>query len=645
MSNLVPVCVNILDVRSSYKKLNLYDNLSKIREILSCDDKLTFLRNIDGSPIEDEENFLLSEIITTDVYNNRVIYLRKQIYWDVLNETHKLDYGRIMSNDGTITASKRAFKLKNFSELKEIDKHGKGTIEISTNGELIKNKNLLFNIDISVNNLIKLGLSRAAAQREILCDGSMLNYNYTEVGKATLKLNEDNLEPDNEFIDAINKAINSRNKDGITQITKDYGLFIPTEITMGGRFYTNETIITSKIFNENTKDTGINVGVNADGLSLSCQQANVHGKTNDSSTFRRINNTIILGGKCDGSFDENEWTESLKDYRNWDCIEFNNPISIFQFIPSHSRKELYTAIGKKILFTGILDCDYYISRPGTYRKFELKRSEENIPSNILNMIQNEEADCDFFATAVDVNQDSKDVFFTCQILKQKAEDGEKIEISIIIHGIQKEFRPRKYKLNIVLMVVGYDIDFNHISDNCVEVIKKKYNPRNKMFDKIKLRAKSELNGTNLPFFGTSILNSIEDSNDSLVIGHNFHDIQSNHELKVDIFSYCSKYNRYVNLPKFTFCALIIIDPNIFSSIPFKFRILKKPFINPASQPKYVSFLHVPNNDHQPIFLRQKFKRITIEYVKCTCGETDCICRKKTRKISGNESRTYIIFDI
>ncbi|GBC02705.1 hypothetical protein RclHR1_04770003 [Rhizophagus clarus] len=644
MSNLVPVCVNILNVRSSLKKLNLHDNLSKIREILSCDTKLTFLKNIDGSPIEveDERNFLLKEILTTDAWNNQSIYLRKQIYWDTLNENHKLDYGRIMSDEGTKTADKRAFKLKDFDELKEIDRHGKGTVEINSNEELIKNKNLLFNIDVSINNLAKLGLSREVVQKKTFRDGTKLVYNYTEVGKATLKLSRDNLEPTEDFIKAVKVAIKSKD---IKKITKNYGLFIPTEIIMGGRFYTNETIITSENSTENNQNTDINVGVNVDGLSLICQQKAAVGITNDNSIFRRVNNTIILGGKCDGVFDEDAWTGSLKDYQNWDCIEFNNPISIFQLIPYDLRKEFFMAIGKKILFTGILNCEYYLSRPGNHRKFELMRSNNDIPQNIFNIIQNEDADCDFFATAVDINENSKNVFFTCQVLKQKAEDGESMKPSIIIHAIQKDFRPSTYKLNIVLMIVGYDIDFNFIADQHVEVIKKWYNPRNRMFDKIKLRAKSELNGTNLPFFGTSILSNLEESNDSLVIGHNFHDTQSDHELKIDIFSYCSRYNRYVNLPNFTFCALIILDPHVFNSLRFKFRILKKPFINLNSQPKYVSFLHVPNIDHQPIFLKQKFKRITIEYVRCNCGKSDCICRKKTRKISGNESRTYVIFNL
>ncbi|POG77635.1 hypothetical protein GLOIN_2v1815663 [Rhizophagus irregularis DAOM 181602=DAOM 197198] len=656
MSDKVSVSVNILEsgsdkvIKKSLKKLKQDDNLSKIRKVLSCDDKLLFLKN--GSPvdIEDEKKFSLKEILTIDARKNNSIYLKKQIFWDVLNENHKLDHGRIISNVGTKSANNRAFILEGFKELKEIDKRGKGTIEIRSNEEFIKNKNLLFNIDISINNLIKLGLSRETAQEKILRDGNNLSYNYTEVVKASLKLNRDDLKPTDEIIKAINGAIKSKD---IKKFIDDYGLFIPTEITMGGRFYTNETLTSTKKSNNNTKTTGVNAGLNANVMSLSFQNKTTNGISKDKSTFHKVNNTIILGGNCDGDvFNEKKWTESLKDYRNWECIEFNTPISIFQLIPGDLRKKVYKFIGKKILYTGTLDCKYHSNQAGIYRKFELLKSD-NIPENILNIIQNEEADCDFFATAVDINQDSKNVFFTCQILKQKAEDGKKIIPSIIIHAIQKEFQPCEYNLKIVLMVVGYDIEFDYISaDNCIEVVKGQYsqntqNIQNKMLHSLTLETTNHLMGTNYPFFGISILNNLNDPNDSLIIGHNFYEIQSNHELKIDLFSYCSKKNRYLKLPNFTFCALIILEPNTYTSLPFEFRMFKKPFISLSSQnknPKYVSFLR-KTNDHRPIFLNQKIKQINIKYVRCRCKrkEVGCICGK-TRKISKKDIHNCIVFD-
>ncbi|RGB22034.1 hypothetical protein C1646_783421 [Rhizophagus diaphanus] len=637
MSDLVTVNVYIVDVRSFLKKLNKYEKLSKIREILSCDDKLLFLKGKDGSIVEDEEEFVLNDIFTKDARMDYSIYLKNRTYWDTLNENHKLDYGRTITDDGTKTANKGAFKLKGFNELKEIDEHRQGTIEISSNEELIKHRNLFFKTDGRIYNFIKLGLTLDQAQKVIIKDGRKLVYNFTEVAKASLKLSINNLEPIQEFIDVIKDAAKSKKELNLKKITEDYGLFIPTEIIMGGRFYTNETEICS----EQNIDKTASVEVNVDTNMVNHQAKIDHGTTKNATKFHKVNHMKSLGGNCDGVFDEDKWTESLKDYRKWDCIEFNNPVSIFQLLPHNLRKELFVAAGKKILFTGTLDCDYFLYHPGSYRKFELLRSND-IPKNILNIIQNEEADCDFFATAIDVNQYSKNDFFTCQILKT---DEDKLNPSIIINAIQKEFQPRKYKLDIVLMVVGYDIDFNFITDKSVEIIKKQYDPRsNEKFDQLILHTEYGLKGTNFPFLGMSIINNLKDSNDfSLVIGHNFHDIESDHELKVGIFSYCSKDNCYFNLPNFTFCALIISDPYAYNSLPFKFRILKKPFINLDSETTYVNCLQL-SNEYRPIFLHQKMKKVNIEYVKCKCKNPDCICHEKTRKISGKDNSSCIIFN-
>ncbi|CAB4426280.1 unnamed protein product [Rhizophagus irregularis] len=633
MSDLVTVNVIIVDVRSFLKKLNKNEKLSKIREVLSCDDKLSFLKGKDGSIAEDEEEFTLNDIFTKDARMDYSIYLKNKTYWDTLNENHKLDYGRIITDDGSKTANKGAFNLKGFNELKEINGHRQGTIEISSNEELIKKRNLFFKTDGSIYNFIKLGLTLDQAQEKIIKDGRKLVYNFTEVAKASLKLSIDNLEPIKEFIEVIKVAAKSK-KLNLKKITEDYGLFIPTEIIMGGRFYTNETEISSEQNIDNTFSAEVNVDANVVKIG--------HGTTKNSAQFHKVNHMKSLGGNCDGVFDEDKWTESLKDYRNWDCIEFNNPVSIFQLLPYNLRKELFVAAGKKILFTGTLNCKYYLHYPGNYRKFELKRSND-IPKNILNIIQNEDADCDFFATAIDVNHYSKNDFFTCQILKT---DEDKLNPSIIIHAIQKEFRPRTYELNIVLMVVGYDIDFNFITDESVEIIKKQYDPgNNEKFDQIILHTKYGLKGTNIPFFGMPVLNSLKDSNDfPPVIGHNFHDIESDHELKVGIFSYCSKDNCYLNLPNFTFCTLIISDPDAYISLPFKFRILKKPFINLDSRTTYVNCLQL-SNEHRPIFLHQKMKRVNIEYVKCSCNNPDCICHEKTRKISGKDNSSCVILNL
>ncbi|RGB33705.1 hypothetical protein C1646_703768 [Rhizophagus diaphanus] len=146
----------------------------------------------------------------------------------------------------------------------------------------------------------------------------------------------------------------------------------------------------------------------------------------------------------------------------------------------------------------------------------------------------------------------------------------------------------------------------------------------------------------IPFFGIPVL---ENLSKFLIIGHNFRKIDDEH--KIDIFSYCLGKKRYVNLPKVTFCTLIISnypDSNFFASLPFNYKLLgngnpiiKLDTINNSLNPKCIS-LYLKDIDYRPIFLNQKFSQIEIEYVHCKCKKTCFVCKNKTVKISWKENK-------
>ncbi|CAB4426297.1 unnamed protein product [Rhizophagus irregularis] len=397
-------------------------------------------------------------------------------------------------------------------------------------------------------------------------------------------------------------------------------------------------------------------------ISVGTSNANVGFNFNNSerkSKFYNFNHIGLLGGKHpdDENFDEKAWIESLKDYQNWDCIEFKNPISIFQLLslddlpddlPNNDHlsdglpddlPKIYKSIGNKILYTSIEECDYFLNKPGRFRTLELK----NIPRNILQIIFDKKAD--IYATIFDTNEKSKNVFFNCQILR---ESGAKP--SIIIHGIQKEFKQCRYKLKIKIMVIGYDTDFNSLLPNTsVELIKNIYDPRNPCeFYSIPLKHKLDsMLERNIPFFGIPVFENF-DLNKSLIIGHNFR--IADDENKIDIFSYCLEKKRYVNLPKFTFCTFIISNypiSDFYESFPFSFKVLKKtPFVNLDTKsitPKCVSLYLSKNNEYKPPFLNQRINQIKVKYLDCKCSRTCFICKNKNVKISKNEVEC-ILFD-
>ena len=100
----------------------------------------------------------------------------------------------------------------------------------------------------------------------------------------------------------------------------------------------------------------------------------------------------LLGGihPNDENFNEKAWIESLEDFKNWERIELQNPINIFQLLPDDLRKQIIKSVGKRIYYSTIENFNYKLvgyeyRRP---RVFEL-----NIPPDVRRVIQNKDADC------------------------------------------------------------------------------------------------------------------------------------------------------------------------------------------------------------------------------------------------------------
>ncbi|EXX74762.1 uncharacterized protein OCT59_019245 [Rhizophagus irregularis] len=628
------------------KKLNSEDRLSEIRKELESgdviNDMLLFSKKENNEfgelKRENEEKFHLKEVIKIENDQN-ILYL-KRVYWEFLSNQHKLDYGRIMSFDGIKIAKKQAYKI-NQCELKEINSYKKPQLEFKSEEDWMKKTNLFFNVDgINIKNFVKLGLSVGSLRNKSFKKEDMSTHQYTEIGKVSLKFNKTDLKLTDKFETDVKNAINSKNPiEVFKKITEEYGQLIPTEVILGGRVYFNDVKKSSTSLTDTSNNVSGNIGVGS-------SRANVGVDFNNSektSEFYNFNHIKLLGGKHpdDKNFDEKAWIESLKDYQNWECIEFRNPISIFQLLDDELRKQTFETIGKRIIHTNTEDCVYHLNECGRHNVFELN----NISQDILEIIHDEEADCDVFASVYEANENSKNVFFNCQILREPS-----AKPCIIIHGIRKDFKQCRYNLKVRIMISGYDTNFNFILPNTigVKLIKNDYDPQNPCkFHSIPLQQKLDLMlAKNIPFFGIPVL---ENLTKSLIIGHNFRKVESEH--KIDIFSYCLEKKCYVDLPKVTFCTLIISnypDPNFYASRLFNSKLpSRKPSyidLKPNSNdPKYVSLYLSKNNDYNPIFLSQKINQIKIKYLDCKCEGTCFVCRQKTLKVSKKYDVECILF--
>ncbi|GBC10196.1 hypothetical protein RclHR1_09420004 [Rhizophagus clarus] len=624
-SNKVMVFVEIVgDTTPTMKKLNLENNLFNIRKELrkSTNDMniLLFVKKVGHKnakiELEDENDILLNDIIF-DNSGSKFLYLLKNSSpsWNYLNDKCKLDYGRIMSFDGIKEASNKAFKLKDCEfNLNGAEKYKKGQLEFKSEEDWMMKTNLFFGIDINVQNFIGFGLSIGKSKNENLKDEINSTYKYTEIGKATLKFSKVNLGLTNDFENDIKDAIASKESRQFFEIIEKYGQFIPTEVILGGRVYFKGVKSSSVKSESKSKEVSLNASIKSSNIKIGGNSSDLKSK----SDFYSFDHMRLLGGNHpeDENFDEKVWIESLKDYQTWDCIEFKNPVSIFQLLPDDLYKETFKAIGKRILYKNIEEYDYYLFKPGRYRTVELR----NIPKKISNIILNDDADCDIFAAVVDPDETSKKVFFNCQILKKP-----NAKPNIIIHGIQKEFEECKYRLKIGIMIIGYDIDFNFIHSNVsVELIKSVYNSKK---PNMTLPFEDELISTNTPFLGIPVLNSITYLNSSIAIGHNFR--KSDNKLDIETFPYCLKTNDYVNLPKFTFCTIIIKDcPNEAYQL-FKLCLSQKePGISEFNDPnpQYISLYSSDVNSCLPVFINQKSKKLYIGHICKNCK----ICTKSPK---------------
>ncbi|UZO11059.1 uncharacterized protein OCT59_002633 [Rhizophagus irregularis] len=385
-----------------------------------------------------------------------------------------------------------------------------------------------------------------------------------EYSKVSLKFKT---EPNPEFIKAVKDAIESKDPRKFRKITEEFGKFVPKE----------EVILGARAYFVNTNSS------------------------NSSKNCTKYTNLKLIGGKkfISKDFNKKEWLNSLEEFRNWDCIKIKNPISIFKLLPEDLRKEIFLLVGKKILYLSTEIYEFKLNKPGNHENLKLK----NIPKDILETLKDEVAECSIFATVVDKNRMNNDIF-NCQIFWPPNQ-----EPKLIIHCIQKKFKERKCKLKIMIMITGYDMNFNFDRPDFniqFKVESHNFNASDNQTQERLLAADSS------HCFGIPVLRKLDDSANSLIIGHHFYNF-GNERTGLYTYSYCSKNNCYDHLPDFTFHTFVILDyssncseMSSFNHSKFIKNILTK---HDSLKPKFISLYSTTKendwNKYGPIFLKQK----------------------------------------
>ncbi|GBC04060.1 hypothetical protein RclHR1_00550005 [Rhizophagus clarus] len=605
--------------------LYLNDNLSDIRQKLRqksyIDDTLSFAKKTGRTQSDGTTEYVLSEItreyesekvlddIKDTINDDIILYLIKNSKpdWKFLNEKCKLEYGRIITPDGIKEAEKKAFTMKN-CKMAEIGAEGARieTIEFNSVEDRIMKTELSFSGDVNVQEFVKFGVSIGISEDKRSKAETISACSFTQFGKVSLKCSE-YLEPTQEFVDIVNDAVKSENpREELKKIIDRYGQFIPTEVILGGRAYYKLVKASKESFRGIVNKSTINIGTPILNIKSGDASENSNGIINRETReyFK------YTGGLQPEDFYDKSWIESLRDFRNWKCIEFKNPVCIFQLLDEKLREKIILSIGKRILHLSFEEIEYQLEELGKPKVYEL-----TIPPNILEIIQNKNAKCNIFATAID-KKDVKNDYFNCQILFPP--NGKP---RLIIHCIQNKFKRRECHLNISWMVVGYYINFKFILrdfDIRLETFRSSFNSLNKHSNTVFLEFKPDSSEDKFSCIGIPLLSEFKSS--SRVIGHHFfRDEKNGSKIGSYAFSYCLVDRNFANLPDFTLCTLVISNcpnPEAYGILPFK---KKKNSISESVRPRYISLYSGGENDCGPIFPKQKRKEIKIKY----------ICKSKT----------------
>ncbi|GES99751.1 hypothetical protein GLOIN_2v1471308 [Rhizophagus clarus] len=590
--------------------LNLSDNLSRVRQQLEKRDiinsTLSFVRkfsengNTNYAEIEfrDEEDILLDKIVrqSGDTYILTLMTCSKS-NWKILNQLHKLDYGRTMSSDGIKKADRRAFEMKDcILEIgnKECEK---GEFISESSEDLMKDKNLFFNADINVQYFVKLGIGMSIGTSENMesCVETNYSYRFIKYGKASLKLKCEHLQATSEFIKVVENAICSEDPaEHFKQIIKDFGQFIPTEIILGGRVHYDDFMKSVKLSTVKTIENGGKV--NIEDLKLETGRAYTSSEENSNNYSHKY--TKIIGGEPPddiGNLDIGNWVNSLdKSCENWDCIEFRNPISIFQLLPEDLHEKIIKSVGRKIHYSTIEICNLVLEEFKKPIEFKLK-----IPSEVQKIIRNKNLDYKICATVTDITKSLKNDFFTCQILCPS--DGRLP--SLIIHRVLRNpikiFKKRECRLKIGWMIMGYYSDFNFDFNTRLDILH--YDSKSEKDNLIEYDSKVPI------CLGIPVLSEFpKNGNEYHIIGYYYYvkeEIDKANKIKARTFAYCLKNSSLVKSPKITFYTLKITNyhnDNACNTITLK----RKEYNNlNTDSPKFVSIYSTEKIDC--LFLKQR----------------------------------------
>ncbi|CAG8435897.1 10777_t:CDS:2 [Scutellospora calospora] len=443
-------------------------NLSEVRKLLEnlenvyMGENMVFLKENIKTQIhpDKEKNLNVLKILAHDNCIHIMKYPTKPSSFQFVNK-YNLLHGCYFTSDGYIKRAKnKAFKFKN-KIVAKIDMNNPylkdDRIEYAEEIDqmFIKNPYMKINATIPLPwplPSLKFGINIESSSEKWRQTTGSYRYEVFDCAKCSMNIPRNEIEPTEEFKDAIKKVLEQQTYEerlnAIKALSQEFGFFFPMFTEFGGRIQCRVELNSETSANSKKE----NFEVNLQDFSSSYNSK----KGSSTSICNVISSCKIIGGdETDPDIRDRKsrqkWTETLRTCDKWRPINYSEIISVYDMLDNKLRAQFLEGFGQEVLLSGIVEVRFNskdIVEPQT-------RKIENIPSNILANMENNQ----IYATVY--NDKSIHKVFSAHVVYYHNKSA-----SLVIQCIKtkevEELKEQKFNhvVKVAWMIVGFRTDFS-----------------------------------------------------------------------------------------------------------------------------------------------------------------------------------------
>ncbi|CAG8437800.1 9684_t:CDS:2 [Scutellospora calospora] len=473
----ITIIIHVGDTEEGHDSGNIMPNmsLSEVRNLLKHNkqicmgDNMKFLKiknNIQLQISSDEEE---CKVVSKILDKNNCIHILKDptkpSFFQFINK-HHLMRGRYFTSDSMEVkiAQQDAFKFKQnckiFSEL-EVS-NNKHTLYSETCKEEIEQifvRHLISKANASVPLApysFKFGVNFENFRNKKQQVSDSYEFKGVKCVKCNITIFRDQIEPTDEFKDAISKALEQETDelrlDEINKLSEKFGDFFPLETDFGGIIqfqtdYSSKTSINSKRRQFESNIQGSSLTYNSES-NLS------------TSKYYTNKNYVIIGGDTHECKDINiedignqkDWLKSLSDYNKWGLINYSKIVSVYELLDDELRMKFLRIFGQKVLYYKTIEVDF-----NEKNITEPQKRPITIPTDILRNMKENKQDYQIYATVLH----NVDEVFSVHIEYFSPTNPYLVILCVKEKKSSKILSfNKKYKITVAWMIVGFHLNFN-----------------------------------------------------------------------------------------------------------------------------------------------------------------------------------------